>query len=401
MQTSAPSSLAIALISETFAPEINGVARVLLHLCEGLRQRGHRVQVIRPRQGQEPRRQDDTLLVRGAPIPGYPDLQWGVSAYHRLLRHWRRQRPDVLYVATEGPLGLSAVRAANKLGIPVLSGFHSNFQQYTAHYGLNWLGGLLARYLCWFHNRCQNTLTPSEPQQRLLHRMGIHKVAVLGHGVDATHFNPAQRKQSLREEWGVEQNTPVLLHVGRLAAEKNLTLLLRSYQALRERGHSPKLVLVGDGPLRSSLERDLPEAIFTGVLRGQALAEHYASADMFVFPSCSETFGNVLLEAMASGLAIVAIDHAAASLHVQPEHNGLLAQPEDELGFIEHVCTLYESSESRRRLRLNARKHATAQGWPTIVAAFEQHLLSLCQPAGTTTPAPSAAQVPLGESQRV
>ncbi|MEG0248999.1 MAG: glycosyltransferase, partial [Pseudomonas sp.] len=165
-------SLNITLITETFPPEINGVANTLGRLCDGLRARGHQVELVRPRQGGDLSRlsDDGLLLCRGWPLPGYPGLQWGQSSMHKLLRRWKRQRPDVLYIATEGPLGLSALRAARRLWISVVSGFHTNFQQYTSQYGLGLLTRMLTHYLRWFHNRSALTLVPSVSQQLELER---------------------------------------------------------------------------------------------------------------------------------------------------------------------------------------------------------------------------------------
>ncbi|MBD9484969.1 glycosyltransferase family 1 protein [Pseudomonas sp. PDM14] len=371
-------SLHIALISETFPPEINGVANTLGRLSQGLIQRGHRLQLIRPRQLADEQQASDEhlLLTRGWPLPGYPGLQWGQSSLHKLLRRWQRQRPDVLYIATEGPLGLSALRAARRLGIPVVSGFHTNFQQYTGHYGLGLLTRALTRYLRWFHNRTRMTLVPSPSQRLELQRRGFERLMLLARGVDGQLFHPSHRSPELRASWGLGQDDIAVLHVGRLAAEKNLALLVRSFRELQQRFPQQrlKLVLVGDGPLRAQLQEELPQAIFCGVQRGTALAEHYASGDLFLFPSLSETFGNVVLEAQAAGLAVVAYDQAAAAQHIHHGHNGALAMPGDEQGFIDAACWLLEDRESLRSVRLNARQHAGKQGWDAIVAQFE-HLL--------------------------
>lgn len=377
--------LHIALISETFAPEINGVANTLARLVDGLRSRGHRVQLIRPRQAGDghPPADDDLLLTRGWPLPGYPGLQWGQSALHKLLRRWQRQRPDVLYIATEGPLGLSALRAARRLQIPLASGFHTNFQQYTGHYGFGLLSRALTHYLRWFHNRTQLTLVPSVSQQIELQRRGFDNLALLSRGVDSQLFHPGKRCAALRADWGLNEGDIAILHVGRLAAEKNLTLLGQSFQALQQAHPQQRLqlILVGDGPQRASLQQQLPGALFCGVQRGEALAAHYASADLFLFPSLSETFGNVLLEALASGLGVVAFDQAAAAQHICHGHNGALAGVEDRQGFIDAASWLLSDRESLRRVRLNARRHASRQGWPAIVELFEQHLRSVMQPA--------------------
>ncbi len=372
------SPLHIALISETFPPEINGVANTLGRLCAGLRERGHRLQLVRPRQSGDDGQKstDELLLTRGWPVPGYPGLQWGQASMHKLLRRWKRQRPDVLYIATEGPLGLSALRAARRLHIPVISGFHTNFQQYSSLYGFGLLTRLLTNYLRWFHNRSQLTLVPSASQSLELQRRSFERVHLLARGVDSQLFHPAKRSSALRTEWDLADDELAVLHVGRIAAEKNLGLLVRSFRALQERypQRRMKLVLVGDGPQRAALQKELPDAVFCGMQRDQALAAHYASADLFLFPSLSETFGNVLLEALASGLAVVAFDQAAAGQHVRHGHNGALAMPGDEAAFIDSACWLLEDPETLRRVRLNARQHASRQGWPAIVQQFETYL---------------------------
>ena len=377
-------SLHIALISETFPPEINGVANTLGRLVDGLRSRGHRVQLIRPRQDtdQQSTADADLLLTRGWPLPGYPGLQWGQSSLHKLLRRWQRQRPDVLYIATEGPLGFSALRAARRLAIPVVSGFHTNFQQYTGHYGFGLLTRAMTNYLRWFHNRTQLTLVPSIGQQVDLERRDFERLALLARGVDSQLFHPRRRSDELRASWGLAPDDLAVLHVGRLAAEKNLGLLVKAFHALQQ-AHPQRrirLILVGDGPQRASLQTQLPDALFCGLQRGETLATHYASGDLFLFPSLSETFGNVVLEALASSLGVVAYDQAAAAQHIHHGHNGMLARPGDEVGFCEAACGLLEDAEVLRHIRLNARRHAGHLSWDGIVEQFEQHLHSVIQP---------------------
>ncbi|OCT24378.1 glycosyltransferase family 4 protein [Pseudomonas putida] len=375
--------LRITLVSETFPPEINGVANTLGRLSEGLRVRGHQVEVVRPRQASDaPGNSDDTLLLcRGWPLPGYPGLQWGEVSMHKLWRRWRRLRPDVLYIATEGPLGLSALRAARRLGIAVVSGFHTNFPQYSGQYGLGLLARLLTHYLRWFHRRTATTLVPSASQRLELERRGFERLALMARGVDAQLFNPARRSQALREQWGLGPDDIAVLHVGRLAAEKNLALLLPCMQALQKSypQRRLRLIVVGDGPLRNQMQQQFPDAVFCGVQRGEALAEHYACGDLFLFPSLTETFGNVVLEALASGLAVVAYDEAAAAQHIRHGHSGALAMPGDQPAFIDAACWLLEDTETLRRVRLNARQHASRQGWQAIVEEFEGHLYSACR----------------------
>lgn len=354
---SAP-SLHITLISETFPPEINGLATTLGRLSEGLLQRGHQVELVRPR-----------------------------VSMHKLIRRWRRQRPDVLYIATEGPLGLSALRAARRLGITVVSGFHTNFQEYASEYGLGLLARLLTQYLRWFHRRTHTTLVPSISQHVELQRRGFDNLTLLGRGVDSQLFNPGRRSQTLREQWGLEENDIALLHVGRLGPEKNLGVLQRCLHAARLSypQRNIRLIVVGDGPQRSALQHQLPDARFCGVQQGEALAEHYASADIFLFPSLTETFGNVVLEALAAGLGVVAYDQAAAAQHIRHGHSGALAMPGDEEAFVDACNWLVEDAEALRRVRLNARQHASRQGWPAIVEQFEGHLYNACRQGQSST----------------
>ncbi|MBS7661738.1 glycosyltransferase family 1 protein [Pseudomonas lalucatii] len=389
------SPLYIALISETFPPEINGVANTLGRLADGLRARGHCLQLVRPRQAgdQGQKSSEQLLLTRGWPLPGYPGLQWGQPALRKLLRHWRQRRPDVLYIATEGPLGLSALRAARRLGIAVVSGFHTNFQQYTGHYGIGLLARAMTAYLRWFHNRSRLTLVPSASQQLELQRRGFERLVLLARGVDGQLFHPAKRSTELRRSWGLAEEDIAVLHVGRLAAEKNLGLLVQGFRALQaaQPQRRLKLILVGDGPQRASLQQQLPEARFCGLQRGEALAAHYASGDLFLFPSLSETFGNVVLEALASGLGVVAFDQAAAAQHIRHGHNGALATAKDSQGFIEAAQWLLDDPESLRRVRLNARQHAAREGWAGIVELFERQLRGALDPGcgpARASPAP-------------
>jgi glycosyltransferase involved in cell wall biosynthesis len=293
----------------------------------------------------------------------------------------------VLYIATEGPLGLSALRAARRLGIAVVSGFHTNFAQYSMQYGLGLLARLLTHYLRWFHRRTATTLVPSHSQRLELERRGFERLALMARGVDASLFNPARRCQALRDSWGLRPGDIAVLHVGRLAPEKNLGVLHPCLEAL-QRSYPQRrirLVVVGDGPQRAGLEQQLRQAVFCGVQRDEALATHYASGDLFLFPSLTETFGNVVLEALASGLGVVAYDEAAAAQHIWHGHNGALAMPGDQAAFIDAAVWLLEEEETLRRVRLNARQHASRQGWQAIIEQFEGHLQSACRQVDLAT----------------
>lgn len=363
--------LHLGIVTETYPPEINGVAMTLGRLADVLRDHGHRVSVICPRRSERPGGDPDLCEVPGLPLPGYRDLRFGLPAAGVIGRLWRRQAPDVLYVATQGPLGASAVRVARRLGIPVVSGFHTNFHTYCRHYHVAWMERVVFAYLRRFHNRTATTLVPTAALRADLASHGLRKVEVLGRGIDTELFTPARRDARLRAAWGVAEDAPAVIYVGRLAAEKNLQLAVRAFRAVQGTRPEARLVLVGDGPLAARLREAHPDFVFCGMRTGTDLAAHYASGDLFLFPSLTETFGNVLLEALASGLAVDAFDYAAANQHIRTYENGLTAPCGDEETFIRHALTLASDPALRRTVRANARLRALSQGWGQIGAQFE------------------------------
>ena len=311
-----------AIVTETFPPEINGVALTVRNLCEGLRQQGLRVELVRPRQKDDPAQLVDTLLVPGLALPRYPGLQFGLPARQRLLRQWRQQPPAALYVATEGPLGWSAVSVARKLGIPVATGLHTRFDEYMRDYGLPWLEPLAFRWMRHFHNRAANTVVPTEELAQWLRQRGFNRVSRLARAVNAQRFSPARRDPALRQQWGVTEQQLVVTYMGRIAAEKNLPLAVQAFRAIQAQHPNARFVWIGDGPARASLENANPDFIFTGMQLGDELARHLASTDLFLFPSKSETFGNVTVEALASGVPTVAFDYGAAREHLRHDQFG-------------------------------------------------------------------------------
>ncbi len=370
-------SLRVAIVTETFPPEINGVSLTLARLVEGLRERGHDLEIIRPAQpadAQSLRQGGDELLTRGLPIPRYPGLRMGMPAKRRLIRHWAMQRPDLVHVATEGPLGWSALNAALHLRLPVTSDFRTNFHTYTAHYGIGWLQRPITAYLRKFHNRAQVTTVPTEALRDELQALNFQRLVVLPRGVDTRRFSPAWRSEALRASWGVGPGDPVVAVVGRLAPEKNLHLLLRAWRVLRQAHPRARLLLVGDGPQRSELQAACPEAVFAGARRGDDLSAHYASADLFAFPSLSETFGNVVLEALASGLPCVGFDHAAAGHLLRDGAAGVLVDPRRPQDFAPALGALLQDGLRRRAMSGAARERALAENWDSVVGRFEELL---------------------------
>jgi len=342
------------------------------------------VQLIRPRQAIEltpvAARSTDDVLTRGMPIPRYPHLQLGLPSRKQLEPLWTRHRPDLVHIATEGPLGWSALRVARKLRIPVTSDFRTNFHAYSSHYGVGWLSKPIMAYLKRFHNKTQFTMVPTRSLADKLALAGFERLQVVARGVDAEQFDPQKRSETLRASWGATPNTPVILHVGRLAKEKNLQLLIRAYAQVKLIRPEIKLVLVGDGPQRAELQAQVPDAIFTGTVTGPALATHYASADIFGFPSHSETFGNVVLEAMASGLGVVALDYACAADNIGHRINGLLAPMDKDDAFVDMLIELTLNPGLLEKLRLAARETAQSCDWSSIIAQIEKLMFQVNTP---------------------
>jgi glycosyltransferase involved in cell wall biosynthesis len=362
--------LHIAVVTETYPPEVNGVAMTLGHMVQGLLARGHRVSLTRPRQHAhdvaDSSARHATTLVRGLPIPGYAGLRFGLPASRLFRRQWRADRPDVVQVVTEGPLGASAVAVARELGIPAVSEFHTNFHAYSRHYGFGWLEAFVAAHLRRLHNRCRMTLVPSRQLGVDLLRRGYHGIRVVARGVDTQLFNPVHRSAALRAAWKVGNDDLVVAHVGRLAPEKNLPLLLTTFDAIRSYVPSARLLLVGDGPSRRLLEKRHPEHIFAGMRHGEDLAAHYASADLFLFPSLTETYGNVTLEALASGLPVVAYRMAAAAELIRHGDNGMLAEPGASDQFVRAALDLVSRPHARRRAVEAAPPSVAALDWERI-----------------------------------
>jgi glycosyltransferase involved in cell wall biosynthesis len=371
----------VAMVTETYPPEVNGVARTVALMAEGLLKRGHAIQLVRPRQNAADLPAAcggfDELLVKGIPIPRYTQLKMGMPSRRALERAWRARRPDLVHIATEGPLGWSALAAARGLELPVATDFHTNFDAYSRHYGFSWFARAVQAYLRRFHNRTDCTMVPTAELAEALGKDGFERLRVVGRGVNPAVFSPARRSAELRASWGADDATPVALCVSRFAPEKNFPLVIEAYEAMRAARPDLKLVLVGDGPMAEELRRRNVGYVIAGRLVNGALSAHYASGDIFLFPSITETFGNVTLEAAASGLGIVAYDYAAAREHLVHAHSALLAPFDDRDAFIAEAIRLARDLPLARRLGAAARSAAESITWDRIAGDFEAVLLDV------------------------
>ncbi len=374
----------LALVTETFPPEVNGVSMTLGRLCDGLANRGWELQVTRPVQEHEevdsvsPAKPFEEFIVAGVPLPGYASLRMGEPAGFSLHRMWKEDRPDIVHIATEGPLGVAALIAAKLLGIPVSSTFHTNFDQYSGHYSVGFVQRGLAAYLRMVHNSCGCTLAPTQQMADELASEGYRNTGVLSRGVDTALFSPEKRDEALRQAWGLEDKGRAIVYVGRIAKEKNIDLVLRAYHAILERNPNDRMILVGDGPELERLKRKYPDICYAGMQKGEALARHYASGDLFLFASETETFGNVVTEAMASGLAVCTYDYAVGREYVKSGSNGMLADFGNDEDFVSKALELRSLDEDTLAgLRSAARKTAEGISWDSVVESFQNSLRAL------------------------
>ena len=365
-----------AIVTETYPPEVNGVALTVQGLEQGLRARGHEVEVIRPRQTNDIAQPHEQLM-RGLSLPRYPGLRFGLPAPYRLARHWRRQRPDAVHIATEGPLGWSALRAARRLGIPVVTALHTRFDSYLPDYGAAWLQPLALAWMRHFHNLGDATLVPTRELHDFLHGNGFLQPRLLARAVDTRQFTPQRRDAALRATWGLDARGLAVIHVGRIAAEKNLGLAVTAFRHLQQQRPEARFVWAGDGPLRERIAQDNPDFLFCGIQRGEALARHFASGDLFLFPSHSETFGNVTLDAMASGVATVAFNYGAAREHLQNGRGGAAVESDED--FIDAALRLGNDDDLRAMLGANASRAMQRLQPEHVVADFDALLHELSQ----------------------
>lgn len=366
-----------AIVTETYPPEVNGVALTVQGLEHGLRARGHEVSVVRPRQRTEVRGLGHELLAPGLPIPRYPGLRFGLPITARLVRQWRAQRPDAIYVATEGPLGWSGMRAARRLGIPVATGFHTRFDEYMRDYGVGFLEGAAWGWMRRFHNSASATLVPTRELAGFLHEQRFANVVRLPRAVDTSLFHPLRRDEGLRQEWGVGRDGLAVIYVGRIAPEKNLGLAVQAFRAVQALRPEARFIWVGAGPAQSRLQGANPDFLFAGVQRGESLARHFASGDLFLFPSQSETFGNVTLEAMASGVATVAFDYGAAREHLKDGVHGAAVARGDDARFIRESVRLASDDALRDALARTALRAVEGLRPEQVASDFDDILQGL------------------------
>ena len=359
----------VAIFTDTFLPQINGVTKNLSKQLEFFEKEGISYQVFAP-DFKSDDKNEDTFNTYRVPSLGfflYPECRLSIPHYYKIKRILKEYDPDIIHTVTQFNLGLCGLKYANKLNIPLINSYHTNFSQYLHYYSLKFLKKPVWSFLRWFHNQGQYNLCPSQITKKELKNKGIKNLKVVTRGINHNKFSPIHRDQRLREKLNLKDKL-CLLYVGRLAPEKNIEILIDSIKKLNENYKNKiKLVLTGDGPSKSKLIKMAPDNVhFTGYLTGQDLEKIYASADIFTFSSITETYGNVILEAMSSGLPVVAMLEGGVKENLVDEYNGLACynnNVEELTGNIERLIT---NTDLRQKLAKNARKYALSQTWDKV-----------------------------------
>ena len=355
----------IALFSETFLPKVDGIVNTLCHLLKHLEKRGHESVLFAPTGAPARYRSTPIHTYDGVPFPLYPELKLVLPTAH-IRQQLELFQPDVVHVVQPIALGVTGMWHARRLGIPVVASYHTDVPGFAAQWGLGWLQGPLWATFRTIHQQADLNLCPSYTTLRQLREHHFPKVSVWTRGVDTQQFQPKWRSETWREYLtNGRSHAPLLLYVGRLSAEKRVDWL----RPLLDQFPQARLAIVGDGPARTELEAQFAgtNTMFTGYLRGHDLAQAYAAADIFAFPSANETLGNVLLEAMASGLAVVAAASGGPLDIVYHNRNGLLFQPDSPADFAAKVGTLLQDPALRHQLSQRARHDAEQRDWATVL----------------------------------
>ena len=359
----------IALFSEVYWPMVSGVGVTLFRLTDALQSRGHEVRVYSATYPIPDGCPDRPEVHRSPSVPLflYPDVQWAFPRLRDVVDDLARFRPDVVHVATEFSLGIAGLKAARQLGLPVIASAHTDYDQYAARYGVTWALRAGWHYLRWFYGQAHRVLCPSRLYEEHLHARGVHHTGIWSRGVDPEWFHPRFRNPAYRARFGLEPGDLLVTYIGRLAREKNLELLLRAWERLVPVRGSARLVLVGRGPLEEPIRRsELPGVHVPGLLQGQELSAAYASADIFTFPSPTETFGNSLLEAMGSGLPSLVAAAGGVLEFAAHGRNAWLVAPNSVAAIEEGLGRLLQDAALRRRLAEGALRTARERRWEEV-----------------------------------
>jgi len=375
-------ALRLALVTSSYNYIADGVALTLNRLVAYLQARGVEVLVIAP-VSRTPAfdHAGELAAAPSAPLPFRSEYRLAFGLTPSLRRRLEAFGPDIVHIATPDLLGHQALTFAQARGIPAVASYHTRYEAYLKDYGLGFLEDIVAGHLRRFYAACDEVYAPSASMAAHLVAEGFaDNIALWARGVDTERFHPARRSLEFRAARGVAASEPVIAFAGRLVREKRLDTLIDVGAALRLAGVKHRLLIIGDGPDRAMLERGLPGALFTGFLTGEALATAYASSDIFLFPSDTESFGSVTLEAMASGLPTVCADATGSRCLVSVGESGFLAPAADPAAFVEPLTALICDGSLRQAMGQAARARSLGFSWDAAMAGLLERYERLCRP---------------------
>jgi glycosyltransferase involved in cell wall biosynthesis len=362
----------IALVTDTYLPEVNGVTTVLRMIRQSLPARGHDLLILAPAYPDGMAADELVLRRPSVPCPKYPAVRLSSPFGSDVFAALDRFDPELVHVVTEGPLGSIGRRYAIRRRCPLVTSFHTDFPRYAARYLGPWAENVAQRYLRRFHTPAVLTQTPSAQSRGELVALGLPQTVVWGRGVETERFTPTRRSAARREAVGAADRVMVL-HVGRLAVEKDPDVLVEAFRRAHEEvGEDALFCVAGDGPRAPALHRALPFARHFGFLARDVLADLYADADLFVFPSATETCGLVTLEAMASGLPVVSADQGGVLENMRDGINGMVVPAGAGDRFAEAIVTLIRDVGQRDAMGQAARAFAVGRDWNREIAELER-----------------------------
>lgn len=363
----------VALFTDTFLPDVNGVARTLGRWVDYLESHGATCRVFAPQSDNGTGTDYNSIMVErfySIPFLLYPECKLAIPNPISIKKTLQDFKPDLIHCATPFNLGLYGLHYAKKHKIPVVASYHTHFDQYLQYYKIQWVEGMLWRYLGWFHQTCSRIYVPSQSTRDYLKERGFMNLEIWSRGVDVVRFHPQVDREEVLRKAGADPRKCSLLYVGRLAPEKSVDVLLEAYESLPQvLKDQTELILAGDGPLYEELNETYQERAdihFLGFKEGRELADLFAAADLFVFPSATETFGNVVLEAMASGTAVIGAAAGGVQDTVRHMETGWLCPVGDAGAFAEAIARLLENEPLRRSLGAAGREYSLLQSWESI-----------------------------------
>lgn len=367
--------LRVALFSGNYNYVMDGPVRALNTLVAYLEREGHEALVFAPTNDKPAFRHEGTLIsIPSMALPGKrSEYRLGLGLHGKARRALDDFRPDIVHIAAPDLTGFGALNYARKAGVPAVASFHTRFDTYPRYYNMRWLETYLTRYMRYFYSRCEHVYAPSQSMADELKRDGVGKdIRLWTRGVDSALFNPSRRDPDWRAANGFGEDDVVAAFVGRLVLEKGIDIFVDAFQRAKASAPYLKALIVGDGPERENFSRLLPEGVFAGYQQGEDLARAYASADIFFNPSITETFGNVTLEAMASGLPSVGAAAAGSKSLIEDGATGYLADPNPE-GFAAKLALLASDEALRRRFGRTARDWSLRFAWDAVLAELVGH----------------------------